>query len=70
MLNSEFGNGKKVNLVTAFALFCLMMGFLFLIAATPGSQTLAASALLAFGALCLSVGWFYSEHHHHHHHHH
>jgi hypothetical protein len=53
MLNRDFNNGKKLNLVAALAVFTMIMGVLFLIAATPGTQTFVAVFLIFFG-----VVWF------------
>lgn len=68
MLSTEFGNGKKLNLFSAFALFMIVMGFLFLIAAAPGSQTFVSVTLMILGACCLTAGWFYTSQHHPHSH--
>lgn len=65
MLNVDFNNGKKLNLLTALALFTVVMGFLFLIAASPGVSTIAAVCLIAFGAIWLIVSWLFELRHHH-----
>ena len=65
MLNIDFNNGKKLNLLTALALFTVAMGVLFLIAASPGISTIAAVCLIAFGTVWMFVSWLYAFHKHH-----
>lgn len=50
MLNLDFNNGKKVNLLSALAVFTIAMGFLFFIAASSSSQTFAAVLLMLIGS--------------------
>lgn len=65
MLNIDFNNGKKTNLLSALALFTVIMGFLFLIAATPGAPTVAAVWLIVFGAAWYIANWLYRLRKHH-----
>ena len=57
MLNSDFKNGEKLNLHSAFALFVIVMGFLFMIDAAPGMHTVIAGCLMLFG-----FAWYLANH--------
>ncbi len=65
-MNPEFENGKKLSLHSAFALFVIMMGFLFLIDANTGMQNVASLSLLLLGLIWYGVheGYVWWRHHH------
>ncbi|MEH6650462.1 MAG: hypothetical protein V7707_10595 [Motiliproteus sp.] len=65
MLNIDYNNGKKLNLLNALALFTVIMGLLFWIAATPGASTVAAVSLIIFGSVWFIACWLYDFHRHH-----
>ncbi len=54
MLNPNFKNGTKTDVQSALAVFVIIMGFLFLIDAAPGTHSAVALAMIAFGIL-----WYY-----------
>lgn len=54
MLHPDFKNGQKTDLQSALSLFVIMMGFLFLIEAAPGAQTVITLLMIALGFV-----WFY-----------
>jgi uncharacterized membrane protein len=72
MQHPDLKNGEKIHLPRSIALFAVLMGFLFLIEATPGTQTLLSVMLMLAGLI-----WYFGDHaliwwrHHHHvgHHH-
>ncbi len=57
MLHPDFKNGEKLNLHSALALFIIVMGFLFMIDAAPGSHTVVAGSLILFG-----FAWYLANH--------
>lgn len=57
MLNQDFKNGQKVDLHSAFALFVIMMGFLFYLDAAPGTHAIVALMMILFG-----FAWHYGHH--------
>lgn len=57
MMDKDFANGKKLNLSTSMALFTVVMGFLFLLDASPGGQTMISYLLILLGLL-----WYFGDH--------
>lgn len=53
MLNPNFKNGEKIDLHSALALFVVMMGFLFLLDAAPGTHTIITLLTILSG-----VAWY------------
>ncbi len=57
MLSRDFNNGKKLNLSTSLAVFTIIMGFLFLLDASAGMNTVVAGSLILFG-----FAWYFGDH--------
>ena len=64
MLNSNFKNGKNLDLQSAFAFFVVMMALLFHIDAVAGLHS-----VISLSTLFIGLAWFFGRQYYCHHHH-
>lgn len=64
VLDSNFKNGQKLDVQSAFAFFVVIMGLLFHIEAAPGLHAVISLSTILAGLLWFFARQYYCHHHH------